>query len=239
MITARSLSPSRSACHPKCLAEDRADADARRRRPASELRALQDPDADSLNGRPDASLAGRAPRRIRENPDIAALDHLVPSRFRGAVAGGHETRRERGGEREGGVDIASSLRVLIVDDDPVNRLVVAEALARLGHKAHAVRDGREALASLGREDYDLVLMDCQMPGLGGLEATRRLRRLGHQVRVVAYTSLDDATIRDRCLAAGMDDLLPKPFELRELRAVMHRASGAVDGTVSGGDLNLS
>ncbi len=92
----------------------------------------------------------------------------------------------------------------------------------LGHAARGVRDGCEALEALDVESYDLVLMDCQMPGVDGFEATRRLRQRGDLVPIVAFTALDPLAVRARCFAVGMNDFLAKPFELSELSAVLSR-----------------
>lgn len=130
--------------------------------------------------------------------------------------------------------MAGSLRVLIVDDDPTCRRVAVEALSRLGYDARTASGGREALDLLGRMRVDLVLMDCQMPDLDGLEATRELRQRDNPVPIVAYTTLDGAGDRARCRAAGMDDFLRKPLRHAELRAVLGRwLAGAAPASGAG------
>lgn len=113
-------------------------------------------------------------------------------------------------------------RVLVVDDDPVNRLVATAQIQQLGYSADAVDSGEAALAALAREPYDAVLLDCEMPGLDGYETCRRLRRLEErrQVRVIALTAHNAAEDRERCLAAGMDGYLHKPVRSEELAAVL-------------------
>ncbi len=118
--------------------------------------------------------------------------------------------------------MAGTPRVLIVDDDPLCRDVAVKTLTRLGIDAETASDGYEALEILARRPYDLVLMDRQMPGLDGLDVTRRLRQRGDLVPVVGFTSLDGDTDRARCAAAGMNDFLHKPLRLAELRAVIGR-----------------
>jgi signal transduction histidine kinase/CheY-like chemotaxis protein len=116
--------------------------------------------------------------------------------------------------------------VLVVEDSPVNRLVAVEVLERVGFRAHAVCDGREALHALMTATYDAVLMDCQMPGIDGYEATRELRRreAGGVLRtpVIAMTAHAMNGDRERCLAAGMDDYLAKPIRSQALAEMLRR-----------------
>ncbi len=123
--------------------------------------------------------------------------------------------------------------VLVVDDEPVNVRITLAHLARLGHAADAVEDGARALEQLARRRYDAVLMDCHMPNLDGYETTRRLRVLEHGSRrtpVIAVTAYAVVGERERCLAAGMDDYLAKPFRAEELGAILTRwlGQGAAD-----------
>ncbi len=115
--------------------------------------------------------------------------------------------------------------VLVVDDDAVNRLVICRLLEENGVRADAAGDGREALRQWRQNQYDLIFMDCQMPGLDGLEATRRIRREeGEQrkTRIVALTANVFADDRRACFDAGMDDFLAKPFREEELAEVLTR-----------------
>ena len=118
-------------------------------------------------------------------------------------------------------------RVLVAEDNPVNQQVAVAQLARLGLHVELAGDGNAALAALERANYDLVLMDCQMPELDGYAATRELRRReaqrgGRRLPVVAMTA--NAVIGDRemCLAAGMDDYLSKPVRAEALGEVLSR-----------------
>ena len=113
---------------------------------------------------------------------------------------------------------ASPLRILVAEDHPVNQRLVLLLLAKLGHRADLVSDGVEAVAAVRRRDYDVVLMDVQMPELDGLAATREIRaRLGtRRPRIIAVTANALHGDREACLAAGMDDYLTKPLEKTDL-----------------------
>ncbi|MEM8994480.1 MAG: ATP-binding protein [Acidobacteriota bacterium] len=120
------------------------------------------------------------------------------------------------------------VRILVAEDNPVNRTVALGQLEELGYTAQAVKNGQEVLRALDRETFDIVLMDCQMPELDGYETSRRLRRLeavsssSRRVTVIAVTAHAMKGDRERCLNAGMDDYLAKPFRVSELAAVLER-----------------
>jgi signal transduction histidine kinase/CheY-like chemotaxis protein len=121
----------------------------------------------------------------------------------------------------------SARRVLVAEDNAVNRTVVLQFLERLGVTADAVSDGRGVLAALEAEQYDLVLMDCHMPVMDGLEATRRVRQadpdsLRADVPIVALTASVMPDDRTRCWEAGMNDFLAKPIQIDELRQALER-----------------
>jgi CheY-like chemotaxis protein/anti-sigma regulatory factor (Ser/Thr protein kinase) len=118
-------------------------------------------------------------------------------------------------------------RVLLVEDNPVNAIVAEAWLQRHGVDVTTVADGEQAVERATTEAYDLILMDCQMPGIDGFEATARIRRHerqgGHRARpIVALTANALQGDRERSLAAGMDEHLAKPFNEAELRAVLLR-----------------
>jgi CheY-like chemotaxis protein/anti-sigma regulatory factor (Ser/Thr protein kinase) len=133
----------------------------------------------------------------------------------------------------------SSLRILLVDDSDVNLEVVSEMLRRLGHEVSIAADGEVALATMNAQRFDLVFMDIQLPGLDGLETTRRYRDGGGTTPVVALTAHTSGRDRDRCLASGMQAVLTKPVDAAQLakaiEAVTHRDSIA---DVVGGNLEL-
>ena len=119
-------------------------------------------------------------------------------------------------------------RVLVVEDNEVNALVVRGMLEQMGIFAELAVDGEQALARMSEDAYDLVLMDCQMPVLDGWEATRLWRaretrlRQKQRVPIVALTASAAAGERERCLEAGMDDYLSKPFSREALGGLVDR-----------------
>jgi two-component system sensor histidine kinase/response regulator len=124
----------------------------------------------------------------------------------------------------------ASLRILLAEDNVVNRAFATAILARRGHSLVQATNGREALASTRAESFDLILMDVQMPEMDGFEATRLIRaeeppdRHTSIVAMTAHAMLGD---RERCLAAGMDDYLSKPLDNTALLAIIGKVSVAV------------
>ena len=119
-------------------------------------------------------------------------------------------------------------RVLVVEDNAVNCMVVQALLERLGMSVTLAHDGAQAVAAIQAHDIDLVLMDCQMPVMDGYEATRRIRSSGHrraQVPIIALTAHALAEDRQRCEAAGMNDYLSKPVTGEALARVLLRHLG--------------
>jgi two-component system sensor histidine kinase/response regulator len=124
---------------------------------------------------------------------------------------------------------ARPLRVLVAEDNPVNQQVAVGMLERAGHTAMVVSQGREALAALEREPFDVVLMDVQMPELDGLETTAAIRELegegGGHLPIVAVTAHVMKGDVERCLAAGMDAYVAKPLRSAELLAAIESVLG--------------
>jgi CheY-like chemotaxis protein len=116
-------------------------------------------------------------------------------------------------------------RILLAEDNPINQRLAQALLEKRGWRVTAVRTGRAALEALERDDFDLVLMDVQMPDLDGMEATRLLRQQeedGRRLPVIGLTAHVMAGDRERCLEAGMDDHVPKPIRPDVLYAAVER-----------------
>jgi CheY-like chemotaxis protein len=116
-------------------------------------------------------------------------------------------------------------RVLIADDDAMNRLVAVESLKYLECQTDAVSTGTEALDALEAQPFDLVLMDVHMPDLTGIEATLELRRREAasgraRMPVIALTASATAKDQQACMEAGMDGVLTKPFRIEQLKSVI-------------------
>jgi CheY-like chemotaxis protein len=125
-------------------------------------------------------------------------------------------------------ETARGLRVLVCEDDPVNRKVAEHILAKLHHQVETAPNGESAVEVAARTRFDLVLMDCQLPDIDGFEAARRIRASGASagVPVIALTAASLAEDRQRCQDAGMQDFLSKPLSLAALSDALTRLQGA-------------
>jgi PAS domain S-box-containing protein len=114
-------------------------------------------------------------------------------------------------------------RILVAEDNPVNREVALAFLGKLGYKSSAVSNGIEAIEAVEGGDFDLVLMDCEMPVMDGFDATRRIRESVHPgIPIIALTANAMQADRDRCLREGMTDYLAKPVDLEKLAGVLDK-----------------
>ncbi len=117
-----------------------------------------------------------------------------------------------------------SPRILLAEDGEVNRQIILRMLGSRGYRADTVTDGRQALAACLRDEYDLVFMDCIMPGMDGFESTSRIRQLkgpGRPVIIGMNASVLESE-RTRCFDSGMDDVIAKPFTMDELVRTIRR-----------------
>ena len=124
------------------------------------------------------------------------------------------------GMREESKDVAPGFRegrILVAEDHVTDQRVVQLMLQRAGYSVDVVRNGLQAVAALYRQNYDLVLMDCRMPEMDGLEATRHIRKLQqHQPAIIAITAYMKTGFQEQCLESGMDDYLFKPYHWQQL-----------------------
>jgi CheY-like chemotaxis protein len=116
-----------------------------------------------------------------------------------------------------------SLSILLAEDNLVNQRVAMTMLGKMGHRVTLATNGREALEQWRQSNFDLILMDVQMPEMTGLQATTQIRReeaIGAHVLIVAMTASAMSEERDRCLAAGMDDFISKPVSYKVIEQVI-------------------
>lgn len=120
--------------------------------------------------------------------------------------------------------IKNNRRILLAEDNIVNQQVLVRILAKLGYKADVVSNGKQAVQALEKYSYDLVLMDCQMPQMDGLSATREIRRrdLQQKIPIIAMTASDLARDREACTQSGMNDYITKPIDINELNTILNR-----------------
>ena len=207
---------------------------------------LQMPGMDGLElarmliaARPDLEtvMLTSAGRHIRDEAVSASLlkpvrhQHLF--RVLAALFGPEDMQRDVAalapGERR---TAAYPLRLLVVEDNPTNQQVAQRILERLGYRADLVASGAEAIEAVERQPYDVVFMDIQMPGMDGVEATRRIHALlpeGRRPRIIATTANAMAGDRETYLAAGLDGYLPKPIRLQSVEEELARSYAALFG----------
>jgi two-component system, sensor histidine kinase and response regulator len=127
------------------------------------------------------------------------------------------------------------LQILLAEDNPVNQKVVLFQLRKLGYEADIVANGVEVLGALAQKHYDVILMDCHMPEMGGYETSRHIREREStqngqaKTHIVALTANAMEGDREKCIAAGMDDYLSKPTRIDDLAAALARFREATVG----------
>jgi CheY-like chemotaxis protein len=118
------------------------------------------------------------------------------------------------------------VRILVAEDNPMNQEVACRILAKFGYRADTASDGAEAVEAHEMKQYDIILMDVQMPNLSGFDATKLIREaeksVSRHVPIIAMTAHAMKGDRERCLRAGMDDYISKPVDPEELRKVIER-----------------
>lgn len=125
-------------------------------------------------------------------------------------------------------NVARPARILLVEDNDINRVIALAFLRDAGHQVEVVTDGQEAIEACRDGDYDLVLMDCQMPRVDGFEATREIRRReepGKRLPIIALSASTLSSDREKCFEAGMDDHIGKPIDPEELNTTLARYLG--------------
>ena len=118
-------------------------------------------------------------------------------------------------------------RILVAEDNEINRKVILSILEKLGYRADSVDNGKELIEVLKTRNYDLVLMDCQMPVMDGYEATQKIRNrdekiLDPQIPIIAVTAHALSGDMEKCLQCGMNDYIKKPIDVNELIIILKR-----------------
>lgn len=153
----------------------------------------------------------------------ALVEILIPEEVHTKTLGADEFQ----GEEPLNITNVSAIKVLAVDDYPSNLKLVAALLENLGIKVDCANRGSEALALMQQNDYDLIFMDIQMPGMDGIEVTNRIRlneAPGYHIPIIALTAHALSTEREAVLRAGMDDYLTKPVDEKELYRIINQWS---------------
>ena len=155
----------------------------------------------------------------------------------GALSGDTQKSVLRGGNHEPAAARRRPLRILVAEDTAVIRKLTTLMLRERGHKVVAVQDGKAALNRLKKPKFDVVLMDAEMPKVNGIDATRAIRqqeqKTGQHLHVIAMTVCDSEKERNRCLSAGMDACLAKPFRAEDLYEAIENISIKPAGTEPG------
>ena len=187
-------------------------------------------------------LAGEAAKRANGDLEIFVAKPLRPSRLLSAIAPEADNVRKFAEGRCGPNDISGEnpvgLNILLAEDNLVNQQVAMAMLSKGGHRIEIANDGIEALMMASRKQYDVILMDVQMPNMSGIDATKKIRRLQGPVSetpIVAMTANAMVGDRETYLEAGMDDYVSKPIDPNLLSAVLTRQSGqaSVAGALAG------
>ena len=178
-------------------------------------------------------LSGEAARQMNPDVDGYLTKPVRPSRLFAALASGPDTGaggppETAPGDGKAAQPESGGLRILLAEDNNVNQRVAMAMLSRGGHEIDIANDGVEALMMASRKQYDVVLMDVQMPNMSGIAATRKIRRLpgpSADVPIIAMTANAMVGDRESYLAAGMNDYVSKPIDPNMLSAALSRQSG--------------
>ncbi|MEC9341264.1 MAG: EAL domain-containing protein, partial [Pseudomonadota bacterium] len=173
-----------------------------------------------------AGVVARLPKPIREAQLLECLTNLLHD-VTGQDGEGSAVENQTVADLPGDAEVC---RVLVVEDNHANQLVARGMLEKLGCEVDIANDGAEAVTLVERHSYGMVFMDCNMPGMDGLEATRRIRAAGHsQLPIIAMTANTLEEDFERCRVAGMNDFLIKPVRATAVKeTLMRRGTSAAE-----------
>ena len=179
----------------------------------------------------ETGIAAYLQKPVRQSQLYNCLTTVIGERNKSSQTGAasgqlitQHTLREKNAEARRQPNL-SRARILLVEDNIVNQKVALSQLKNLGYKPDVAANGREAVEAVAEREYDIVLMDCQMPEMDGFEATAAIRRAqtnGKRVTIIAMTAHALDGEREKCLAAGMDDYISKPVKMDVLRQTLDR-----------------
>ena len=179
-------------------------------------------EAEDLRALQEAGIEDHIAKPVKKAALLSAMKRMLGQSTAHEIPSGHSELLE-------GVSvepIGPRIRILVGEDGPVNQKVITFQLQKLGHSVDIAVDGIAVLAAAQRTAYEVILMDCQMPGTDGYEATRQIRRTeegrGRRAWIIAMTANALVGDRTRCVEAGMDDYISKPVRQDELAAVLNR-----------------
>ncbi len=153
------------------------------------------------------------------------LEILIQVIFKDKIPGQKQEQKQIIQSPKTSDKVINDLKILVAEDNLINQKVILNQLKMLGYRAEFVSNGQEALEMVSKINYDIILMDCQMPVLDGYEATQEIRKIEGDQRhtiIIALTANAMQEDKDKCLAAGMDDYLSKPVNMPQLEANLER-----------------
>ncbi|MEO1084336.1 MAG: response regulator, partial [Acidobacteriota bacterium] len=180
---------------------------------------------DKLTEHLEVQFLYKEPGGMPQGPTTRSTQGTQDTQATQATQATQDTQATQQGQDAAEAPTHGSWRVLLAEDNAANQLVARRMLERLGIDVEVVGNGRAAVDAFSRSDFDLVLMDVRMPEMDGLQATRRIRqRLARDLQpvIVALTGLASEDERRKCLDAGMDAVLPKPFRLDDLESLVEK-----------------
>jgi CheY-like chemotaxis protein len=159
----------------------------------------------------------------------SAFRLVVPANTAGGQNGESENLGDMSGcnHHQGKTKISFSGRVLVVEDNLTNQMLIKLLLGKLGFVITIVQNGIEAVEAVENQQFELILMDMQMPEMNGCDATEKLRSLGVKTPIIAMTASIDEDDKKRCMQAGCDDYIPKPIDRAHLVKVISHHLAAV------------